>query len=175
MPKILILVAHPDDETIFNSNDLLNPDNDVTVICFTNKSNKVRKTEFFKTIKIAKAKGYMLDLHDAQDNNWNYKSTEELVDMVLKKIKNQNFDLITTHDKQGEYGHIQHKRVHQIGKLLSKIINVPVKDFKTRYNNKTLNKTKRNKILYSIYKSQKSGMTWGTRFVNKHFTRKNKK
>ena len=175
MPKILIMVAHPDDETIVGSTNLLNPDNDVTVICFTNKKNKIRKTEFFKAMKIAKAKKYMFSLHNSLNDDWKNKSDEELVNMVLTKIKNDKFDLIITHDKKGEYGHIQHKRVHKVGALLSKVINVPQKDFIERVNMKTLNKTKRNKILYKIYKSQKQAMGWETNFFNKHFTKKNKK
>ncbi len=41
--------------------------------------------------------------------------------------------MIVSHDEKGEYGHIQHKRVHEIAKYLSNHIQIPFMTFAQRY------------------------------------------
>jgi hypothetical protein len=68
-----------------------------------------------------------------------------------------NFEMIVSHDEDGEYGHIQNKRVHEIAKYISNILNKPFFDFKTRFDINNLNNisyiNKRNESI-KIYKSQ---------------------
>ena len=169
--KILMLIAHPDDEAIFGANDLLSKDNNVTVVCFTNLNNKIRSAEFFKCMKLAGSAGYMLDLNDAIDDGWPYMTTGELGDLVTSKLTGV-YDMIVSHDKNGEYGHPQHKRVHVVANALAKRMAIPFSGFKARYNLASLDMARRAFILSKIYKSQKHSMKWGTDYVDKYYGKK---
>lgn len=50
-PESLMIVAHPDDETIWGGSHLIN--GNYTVLCITNGNNKKRKKEFMNVIKKA--------------------------------------------------------------------------------------------------------------------------
>ncbi len=58
--KILMLIAHPDDEVIFGYTDLIR--DVVHVICFTNKDHSVRSVEFANSIKHTKQTGIIMIL-----------------------------------------------------------------------------------------------------------------
>jgi len=109
-------------------------------------------------MKEASATGHMLALHDSMEDDWPYLTTANIVDMALKF--GNRYDLVVSHDKNGEYGHIQHKRVHIVAKRLASKIGSRFSGFKARYNRAKLNVEKRDKILYSIYKSQKKVIDW---------------
>ena len=171
-----MIIAHPDDEIIFGANDLLNSENEVTVICYTGAKHKIRRPEFFKSMRLAKAKGYMLSLHDSMEDNWSYHTTDDLVKMALDY--GSDYDIIVSHDKNGEYGHIQHKRLHIVAKAMAKQLGIPFHGFKSRYNKRTLNIALKNKILKEVYKSQKGVIdnleNYAEKHYRKNFTRKNR-
>ena len=79
----------------------------------------------------ANSTGYMLDLNDDLHDDWSQFTTREIVDMAKRKVKG-SFDIIVSHDKNGEYGHCQHKRVHVIAKGLAKTLEIPFHGFKAR-------------------------------------------
>ena len=64
-PRILILCAHPDDESIFDSRDMLN--NNCTVICLTTPVIKKRREEFIKVLQITGQTGHILNFPDSID------------------------------------------------------------------------------------------------------------
>jgi hypothetical protein len=117
-----MIVAHPDDELIFGGKELLSEPGWL-VICITNGSTKsgnlfsrgnakTRITEFITVMNTLKCKYQMWDYEDNRFNaNWN---TESLITSLKKLFSENNFKKIVTHNLQGEYGHIQHKKISEL-------------------------------------------------------------
>lgn len=61
-PESLMIVAHPDDETIWGGSHLIN--GNYTVLCITNGNNKKRKKEFMNVMEKTHSKGIILSFPD---------------------------------------------------------------------------------------------------------------
>ena len=178
-----MLIAHPDDEILFGYSDIYY--NYCTIICFTNKNNKIRSNEFNECMNnlliCNNIKNHiMLPLIDSMKNNWCGISsfnppfapglkpgrqggiTNEYIynKYINEIIKDSVYDLIISHDSEGEYGHIQHIRVNNFAKYLGLKLNVQFIDFKQRNEDNIINETMLNerKLLLNIYKSQKTSI-----------------
>jgi len=122
MNKIMI-VAHPDDESIFGGS-LLIRESDWKVVCVTDAHQEWRKLEFEKAMKFLRITDY--EIWDFSDNlpaftpAWTEEITEEISDKLKKVLSEKKYDKIVTHNSEGEYGHNQHKAIHQIVKNLVK-------------------------------------------------------
>jgi len=109
----LMIVAHPDDETIWAGAHLIK--DDYFVVCMTNKSNKVRNAEFHKAIEFSNDRCMMLDYPDKifnQRSDWDNIETNIKAD-VKTLVEYKNWDCIVTHNKDGEYGHQHHKSLNK--------------------------------------------------------------
>lgn len=156
-PKILILHSHPDDESLFGSRDLI--ENDCTVICFTHGENAIRRNEFFKAIEYTSNKGYIYNFPDSKGEItqeelyeiWHSLSDEHIFENYITPLLKEKYDMVVSHDSNGEYGHAIHKRLHELAIYTSEQLNLPFADFYIRYNMR--NKEKRDSIL-KVYKSQ---------------------
>lgn len=111
--EILVIVAHPDDETIWTGGTLLRTKFKKTIICLCRKNDKDRNPKFKKACKILNAKGYILDLDDGEKGYYKKISSLEIIKRILKITKNKKYELLYTHGKNGEYGHLRHIEINK--------------------------------------------------------------
>ena len=111
--SIAVIVAHPDDETLWAGGTILEyPMNDWFIVCLCRASDKERSERFYKALAILKAKGIMGDLDDGPDQH--PLAEKEMEDEILRLLPDTHFDLILTHDSAGEYTkHLRHEEVNK--------------------------------------------------------------
>jgi len=110
---IAIVVAHPDDETLWAGGTILeHPLNDWFIVCLCRASDKDRAKRFKNALIVLKAKGIMGDLDDGPNQ---HPLDEKLVENeILRLLPDTHFDLILTHDSAGEYTkHLRHEEVNK--------------------------------------------------------------
>jgi len=107
--SVALIVAHPDDETLWAGGTLLNhPEWDCFVVCLCRGSDPDRAPKFFQALKVLNVKGLMADLDDGPEQR--PLEVKILEETILKLLPPKHFDLIITHDSQGEYTrHIRHE------------------------------------------------------------------
>jgi|SRR3989344_7825179 len=120
--RILVIVAHPDDETIWMGGTLLKSKLDKTIICLCRKNDEDRAPKFTKVCKILNAKCFISDLDDSEQGDYKKISSRDIINRIKQFLKEDtNFDYIYTHNSNGEYGHIRHVEVHNaVNEILDK-------------------------------------------------------
>ncbi|RXG11658.1 GlcNAc-PI de-N-acetylase [Leeuwenhoekiella aestuarii] len=116
--EILVIVAHPDDETLWCGGTVLNfPEANRFIACLSRKNDLDRAPKFRSALKQLKADGIMGDLDDGPEQvPLRPKDVEKF---VLNLIPHKYFDLIITHDPSGEY--TRHLRHEEIGAAVIKL------------------------------------------------------
>lgn len=106
MKKAIIIVAHPDDETLWSGGLILqNPSWDWTVLALCRASDPDRAPKFKKVCSYLNAKPIICDLDDEVDRPLQSKKVQQT---ILENLKSKSFNYIFTHGANGEYGHIRH-------------------------------------------------------------------
>ena len=120
---VLMIVAHPDDETIFGSTDLFLTSR-VHVVCMTNAHNVVRTNEVNRVVAA------LSPSVSVQLLTWNPKD----VDAVLQAsaVPGLTYTRVVSHAADGEYGHRQHKATHVVAKDVASRLGVPFTSFVER-------------------------------------------
>ena len=102
----LMIIAHPDDELIFGGIELMNYGSDYKVVCVTNPTNKDRILEFETVMeKLNICSWEILDYEDTLHPTQTYDKLDDI-------INSREWKKIVTHNPVGEYGHPQHKLIH---------------------------------------------------------------
>lgn len=110
----LMIVAHPDDETLWGGLHLI--EGDYFVVCITNGNNSVRKEEFENILKESGNDGIILSYPDkvcGRRDSWE-KVRAYIESDIEKIVKSKQWEVIATHNPSGEYGHIHHKMTSTI-------------------------------------------------------------
>jgi hypothetical protein len=113
--RVLIVVAHPDDETIFfggTAADAVDAGARVDIVCATGRFGSAswtarRRSEFRRACAVLGARGVMLDLPDCPGGL----PQGRLETQLAVALGRTGFDAVYTHGAWGEYGHPHHRCV----------------------------------------------------------------
>ena len=107
--KVAIIVAHPDDETLWAGGTILShPHWECFVVCLCRGSDAERSTKFYKALETLKSEGIMGDLNDGPEQHPLAQNEIEMA--VMDLLPKKYFDLIISHNPDGEYTrHIRHE------------------------------------------------------------------
>ena len=110
----LMIVAHPDDETIWGGGHLTQKG--WLVVCVTNGRNSVRSAEFKSVMKESGNKGFILSypyIVYGKRDDWS-KVKGKITDDLKLIMTYKPWKQISTHNAKGEYGHLHHEMTHSI-------------------------------------------------------------
>jgi len=122
--KALAMVAHPDDCVIFAYSYIYNhPQHDWTICYLTYNETLPRGSEVMKFWQKRSIATIFLGFVDQWDTLQERPSLIELASatQAIKQVID-NYDLVLTHNENGEYGHPHHRLVHQATKSHDRII-----------------------------------------------------
>ncbi|MFT3951140.1 MAG: PIG-L family deacetylase [Oscillospiraceae bacterium] len=110
----LMIVAHPDDDIIWGGAHLM--EGSYLVVCVTGGTSEVRAKEFLKAMDRTGDKAVMLGFPDkvlGKRSNW--KNCSDDIEKDLTEIMAlKHWNMIVTHNPDGEYGHNQHILTDQL-------------------------------------------------------------
>lgn len=116
--KVALIVAHPDDETLWAGGTILShPSWQWFIICLCRGSDTGRANKFKEALKVLKSEGIMGDLDDGPDQK--VLDEKEVEHAIIDLLPPKYFDLIISHNPAGEYNrHIRHE---EAGKAVIKL------------------------------------------------------
>ena len=117
---VAVIVAHPDDETLWAGGTILShPAWQWFIVCLSRGNDKDRSVRFYDAIRILKSEGIMGDLDDGPEQK--PLEENEVEQTILKLLPAKHFDLIISHNPTGEY--TRHLRHEEAGKAVIKLWN----------------------------------------------------
>lgn len=164
----IIFIAHPDDEIISMGSFLINNSENTLVVCFTNGGNATRLNEFKNVMNSLNAQYQIWNFKDSLNSKWNEKKILKKINKILE-LK-EDWEMVITHNIEGDYGHFQHKEVSRLVRTVYKGDNLfsPIlsESLFTDENKLLLKESKeKRKFFERYYKSQKHILT----LYNKYF------
>lgn len=117
----LVIVAHPDDETIWFAGTMIaNPQVDWTILCLSRSSDSDRSPKFARVAKKLGAKG-LIDDWDDEGRLSAKQAIAEAKRIIGERIGAKHFDFVVTHGANGEYGHERHRQLsHAVNDLVAR-------------------------------------------------------
>jgi LmbE family N-acetylglucosaminyl deacetylase len=109
--NVAIIVAHPDDETLWAGGTILShPSWKCFILSLCRRNDKDRAPRFYQALQILRSHGNMGGLDDSPDQlPLDGKKVEQA---ILDLLPSKQFDLIISHNPSGEYTrHIRHEEV----------------------------------------------------------------
>lgn len=109
--KVAVIVAHPDDETLWTGGTLLShPNWEINIISLCRAKDEDRAPKFYKVLKRLNAKGTMGNLDDGPKQE--PLTENEVQELILELLPIAHYDLIITHNPLGEYTkHLRHEEI----------------------------------------------------------------
>lgn len=105
-----MVVAHPDDESLFGGAQLLTS-TDWKVVCVTNGGNLIRRPEFISVMNHVGAEYEMWDYYDHISTPLDEHRLE--LDLV-PVLREREWEKVVSHNLKGEYGHLHHKQINKV-------------------------------------------------------------
>ena len=113
--KCAIIVAHPDDETLWAGGTMLmHPECKWTVVTLCRASDPDRAPKFHKAVETLNATGVMGDLDDGPDQS--PLPARQVQNTIIELLPGGVYDLVMTHGLWGEY--TRHLRHEETGKAV---------------------------------------------------------
>jgi LmbE family N-acetylglucosaminyl deacetylase len=117
-PQVAVIVAHPDDETLWTGGLLLShPEWSPFIVTLCRGEDSDRAPKFFKAMECLGAKGAMGNLDDGSDQF--PLSSKRVKDAILSLLPSLDFDLLLTHAPQGEY--TWHRRHGEVSRAVREL------------------------------------------------------
>jgi len=113
LKTVAVIVAHPDDETLWAGGTILrHPNWKCFIVCVCRGSDTDRAIRFKEMLKLVGAEGAMGDLDDGPEQNpLDSLDLEKTIQALLPPI---SYDLLITHHVTGEYtSHLRHEEVNK--------------------------------------------------------------
>jgi LmbE family N-acetylglucosaminyl deacetylase len=118
--SVAVIVAHPDDETLWAGGTLLSqPTWRPFIISLCRRSDPDRAPRFFQVLNILDAEGAMGDLDDEPEQI--PLEEGEIQKTILGLLPQEQFDIILTHSPAGEY--TRHRRHEEVGRAVIRLWN----------------------------------------------------
>jgi len=112
---VAVIVAHPDDETLWAGGTILShPSWKWYIVTLCRASDEDRAPRFFRALQVLKATGKMGDLDDGPEQR--PLDEAEVQRTIQKLLPQRQFDLIISHNPTGEY--TRHVRHDEVGKAV---------------------------------------------------------
>jgi LmbE family N-acetylglucosaminyl deacetylase len=116
--NVAVIIAHPDDETLWTGGMILNhPSGNWFIVCLCRGRDSDRAPRFHKALQVLNAKGIIGNLDDGPEQI--PLDENEVSNAILSLIPSKQYDLIITHNPEGEY--TKHRRHEEIGKAVIKL------------------------------------------------------